>query len=207
MTPPARVDLVLFDLDDVLCRYDKARRLQVLSGLSGNSVAEIDRLVWASGFEALADAGAMSAEDYLTGFNARLGLSLTRKEWAEIRRAGMTPWPEALALVAAVKREARVAILTNNGFLFGEMLGTLYPELEPLFGDTILTSARYGTKKPDPEIYRAALKDLGATPDTTLFTDDKPWNVTGAERAGLRGHVFVSIEELSAWLRAQGVLP
>jgi glucose-1-phosphatase len=198
--------LVLFDLDDVLCRYDRAHRLRLLSSLSGSSVDNIERRIWASGFEEAADAGAISADDYLAGFGARLGAPLSRDTWANVRGASMTPWPEALVLVAAVKQRARIAILTNNGFLFGEMLDAMFPELRPLFGKNILTSAQYGIKKPDPEVFRRALVDLGATPEETLFIDDKAWNVEGAIRAGLKGHVFSNIATLAAWLRDEGIV-
>lgn len=198
--------LVLFDLDDVLCRYDRARRIRMMAAMAGLPPADVERRIWGDGFEGAADAGAMDADSYLGGFSARLGICVTREAWAHARRAGMTPWPDALDLVGRVKTRVPVAILSNNGFLFAQTLDILFPALTPLFGERVLVSARYGTKKPDPTIYARALADLGAAPHETLFVDDKPWNVRGAQSAGLRGHVFRGVGDLAAWLSEEGAL-
>lgn len=204
--PASRPALVLFDLDDVLCRYDRARRIRMLAAMAGLTPAEVERRIWGDGFEAAADAGAMDAQAYLGGFSARLGTAMTRESWAHARRAGMRPWPDALDLVARVKARVPVAVLSNNGFLFADMLPILFPALIPLFGERLLVSAAYGTKKPDPAIFTRALADLGAAPGETLFVDDKPWNVRGAQAAGLRGHVFGGVADLGRWLEEEGAL-
>ena len=204
--PARRPALVLFDLDDVLCRYDRARRIRMLAAMAGLSPAEVERRIWGDGFEGAADAGVLDANAYLGGFSARLGIAMSRESWAHARRAGMTPWPDALELVARVKTQVPVAVLSNNGFLFAQTLDILFPELIPLFGERLFVSAAYGTKKPDPAIYARVLADLGATPAETLFVDDKPWNVRGAQAAGLNGHVFGGVADLGHWLEAEGAL-
>lgn len=204
--PARRPALVLFDLDDVLCRYDRPRRIRVLAAMAGLTPAEVERRIWGDGFEGAADSGALDAEAYLGGFSARLGIPMTRESWAHARRAGMYPWPDALDLAARVKARVPVAVLSNNGFLFAEMLHILFPELIPLFGERLLISASYRTKKPDPAIFKRVLADLGAAPEETLFVDDKPWNVRGAQAAGLKGHVFGGVSDLARWLEDEGAL-
>ncbi|ALA18149.1 MULTISPECIES: HAD family phosphatase [Chelatococcus] len=193
---PSPIRLAIFDMDDVLCHYDRDRRLAELSRLSGRSINEILTDIWASGFEDRADAGAMDAETYLSGFGERLGYAITRDEWVEARRLGMVPFPDSLALLARVKEKATVAVLTNNGFLTGEEIDRLFPGLRRLVDDRVFVSARFGTKKPDPEIYRRLCAEFGVAPEEAFFTDDKPWNVAGAVKAGLEGHVFDGAEGL-----------
>jgi len=193
---PSAIRLAIFDMDDVLCHYDRDRRLAELSRLSGRSINEILTDIWASGFEDRADAGAMDAETYLAGFGERLGYAITRDEWVEARRLGMVPFPDSLDLLARVKEKATVAVLTNNGFLTGEEIDRLFPGLRRLVDDRVFVSARFGTKKPDPEIYRRLCAEFDVAPEAAFFTDDKPWNVEGAVKAGLEGHVFDGAEGL-----------
>lgn len=193
--PPLR--LALFDMDDVLCRYDRPLRLRLLSSLCGQPVEAIDASIWRSGFEHEADHGDFDAAAYLAGFGARLRYPLSEAEWVANRKASMTPFPEMLALVAALKRQGvTVAILSNNNLLTGTCLDRLFPELRPLFGKDILMSAELAVQKPDPAIYRLALERFGARPDEALFVDDSAENVAGAKAAGLHGHHFDGIDGL-----------
>ena len=197
--------LVLFDMDDVLCRYDWHGRVAELSRLSSRSFAELEASIWNSGFEDTSDTGQIDAETYLAGFSARLGMPFTRAEWIENRRAAMTPWPDMLALAGAISEHAAIAVLTNNGHLTGEHIDALFPELRPVFGARICVSAQFNTQKPDPDVYRRALVHLGFAPHETLFTDDKPENVEGAIAAGLHGHVHAGSDALRARLAQLGL--
>ena len=46
----------------------------------------------------------------------------------------MTPIDETLTLAASVRRQARVAVLTNNNLLVKRAVDTVFPELRPIFG-------------------------------------------------------------------------
>jgi FMN phosphatase YigB (HAD superfamily) len=61
---PAVPDLVIFDMDDVLCRYDLGKRLRVLSRFSGRSPRDIRAAIWDSGFEDDSDAGCIGEDFY-----------------------------------------------------------------------------------------------------------------------------------------------
>lgn len=161
--------------------------------------------VWDAELEDRADAGRLSAEDYLASFGSRLGLSLSRAQWIENRRAAMTPWPDMLALAKAINERATVAILSNNGHLTGECIDALFPELRPIFGERITMSARFGAQKPDPEVYRRALGLFGFSAHEALFTDDRAENVDGAIAAGLMGHVHAGPDALRARLAELGL--
>ena len=200
-----RLELVVFDMDQVLCRYDRPLRLRRLDALSSRTPEQIFAAIWESGFEASSEAGAMDAEAYLAGFGERIGYPLDRAQWVEARRIAMTPLSDVLALVAAVKRSVPVAVLTNNGFLTKETIGQLFLELPALFGANLLFSAEFGARKPDPEVYWRLLDKLGVAPETALMIDDDPTNIVGAEVAGLQGHVFSGSAALEARLASFGI--
>jgi HAD superfamily hydrolase (TIGR01509 family) len=140
------------------------------------------------------------------GFWRTLGCPLTQDEWAEVLRAAVTPIDETLTLAASVRRQARVAVLTNNNLLVKRAVNTVFPEPRPIFGRNFFVSAEFHARKPEPEAYLRCLARVGAAADVTLFVDDSVKNVSGAERAGLRAHLYRSPEGLERVLSAEGLL-
>ena len=196
---------VLFDMNDVLYRYDRAVRTARLAALCGRPQHEVEAAIWGSGYEDSGDGGQMDADAYLAGFGARLGFDLSAEQWAEALRAAVTPMPDVLALAAAVAARARVAVLTNNNLLVKRAAAVVFPELGPIFGPNIFVSAEFRARKPDAAAYLGCLEAVGAAPESTLFVDDSARNVEGAERAGLVGHRFRDAEALAAALRDAGL--
>lgn len=201
-----KISLALFDMHDVLCRYDRKLRLQDLSRMSGKPAEAIYAAIWESGFENDADSGKFDAQTYLAGFGARLGYPITLQEWIANRKLATIPMPEILAILARVQARAKVAVLTNNHTLVREHLNEIFPELYALCGDQSYVSAQFGAAKPDPEVYRSCVAVAGAVPPETLFIDDSRKNVDGARTAGLHGHLFTDAAALTAALRQYGLL-
>jgi len=199
-----RISLVLFDMHDVLCRYDRDLRIANLAALSGTPAADIYEKIWASGFETEGDSGRLDAYAYLAGFGERLGYPITLQEWLENRKAATTPMPEILAIMAELR--CGIAVLTNNHTLVRDHLNFLFPELFALCGEKSYVSAQFGAAKPAPEVYLKCAAAAGATPAETLFIDDSKANVAGALAAGLAGHVFIGEAALRAELQAYGLL-
>jgi HAD superfamily hydrolase (TIGR01509 family) len=196
---------VLFDMNDVLYRYDRGRRVARLATLSGRTDAEVEAAIWGSGYEDSGDDGAMDADAYLAGFGARLGFALSEDAWAEALRVAVAPMPETLALAAAASARVKVGVLTNNNLLVKRAANAVFPVLRPIFGANVFVSAEFGARKPQPAAYLGSVARLGATPAETLFVDDSPRNVEGAERAGLIGHLFRGSAALAAALKDLGL--
>jgi putative hydrolase of the HAD superfamily len=200
------ISTVLFDMNDVLCRYDRNVRAKHLAVLCGKPRALVEAAIWESGYEDLGDCGVIDADAYLAGFGERLGYPLSLAEWAGVLRDAITPIPETLALAATVGGKARIALLTNNNFLVKRAIDAIFPELRPIFGPNIYVSAEFHARKPDPDAYLRCLAQLGAAPAATLFVDDSAKNVEGAERAGLSGHLYRNSAALADALRTAGLL-
>jgi putative hydrolase of the HAD superfamily len=71
--------------------------------------------------------------------------------------------------------------------------------------DGLFYSCRLGRAKPDPAAYEAVLDDLGATPQSVLFIDDRAENVLAAAALGLQAVRFTSAEELPGQLDDWGI--
>jgi putative hydrolase of the HAD superfamily len=189
-----KIDFILFDMDNVLCRYDRWARAARLAEISGNTKDEIHRAIWESGFERSGDDGTLTSAQYLQGFGRRIGYPLTLDEWLDARRASTEPDHDMLDVVRQLRASVEIAVLTNNSELVADHIDVLCPDLRPLFEQRIYASARFGAAKPDVACYQRCLAELRVRPETVLFVDDLAENVMGAKSAGLHAHHFISVE-------------
>ena len=154
--------------------------------------AEIVEAIWGCGFEDRTDSGEFSAEEYLDKFGEQIGFPISRQQWCEYRKSGMTPHLEVLEAAQIWSRQVPVGILTNNGFLLVEEIDTLFPELRPIFGENVFCSAQFGVRKPDLNVFLQACVALRTNPTSTLCIDDRLENVQAAITVGLGGYHFTS---------------
>jgi putative hydrolase of the HAD superfamily len=94
-------------------------------------------------------------------------------------------FPEVPGVLAALRaRGLRLAVVSNFDGRLGPLLDGL--GLRALL-DAVIASARVGSAKPDPAIFRAALAALDVGGAETLHVGDQPVeDVLGARGAGLR---------------------
>lgn len=127
------------------------------------------------------------AEEYWRGFGTALGVSA---EALTVMRAEM--WDaycgrantDLLEHARTLGRRAGRAILSNSADGAREEEELRYG-FSAIF-DPICYSHELGVVKPDPEAYRRALEEMGATAGQVLFIDDHAFAVQGAERCGIR---------------------
>ncbi|MBV9289725.1 MAG: HAD family hydrolase [Hyphomicrobiales bacterium] len=118
---------------------------------------------------------------------------------------------EALAVIAR-NREAlealggrrRLGVVSN---FYGNLEAACESSgLSPLFS-VMTDSHRVGAEKPDPAIFRVALKTLAAAPESTLFVGDSlRRDGEGARRAGL-SFIWIGPQEAHAEVRAAAEPP
>jgi putative hydrolase of the HAD superfamily len=109
------------------------------------------------------------------------------------------------AIVRTLKPHYKLAVLSN----------TFLPEMEQwlidrhgfagIF-DVVVSSAKEGMAKPEPEIYQVTLDRLGVQPHEALFIDDLPRNTTAAEALGINTILFESPAQLRRELASRGIL-
>ena len=96
-------------------------------------------------------------------------------------------------LLADLHERYQTGILSNAGDQTRSLM-------EDVFGlhkivEDIVISAEEGVIKPDPAIYKIALKRLNATPEKSLFLDDYLPNVLAARELGMTAVQFVDNQQ------------
>ena len=89
----------------------------------------------------------------------------------------------------------RTAMITNNVAEFRDYWRGMLP-LDELF-EVVVDSSEVGMRKPDPRIYTLVLEQLGSEPARSIFLDDHPGNIAGAEACGLRGLLVTADYQLA----------
>lgn len=117
---------------------------------------------------------------------------------------GVTREP-LIARTRALRAEGyRTALVTNNAREFGPSWRNLLP-LSELF-DAVVDSSAVGVRKPNPAIFERALAEIGGVAASrSIFLDDHPGNVAGAERLGMQG-VLVGDDPSAALARLESLL-
>ncbi|GAA3337803.1 HAD-IA family hydrolase [Curtobacterium pusillum] len=201
-TPAPRL-LFLFDMDEVLVRYDWQVRMAALAEFTGHGFQELRRRWWDCGHEMRAEAGHFAdGDEYLAAFAAAMECEVPESEWVRIRGAAMTELPERIEAVRLAAEHGRVGLLTNNGPLAGRWIHHWAPSLPPLFGEHLDTTSNFGARKPEPEVFTRALEHHGVPAARTFFADDMPINVEGARSVGIHAVLVEEHTDLRAEVSA-----
>jgi len=190
------LDLVLFDLDDTLCDYAGARlgRLRTAFGRAfaahtdgGIDRARLDELVAASIAEAPHGA------DHFPAFLARHGLTdpkaadEARRWFSEHRFLGLQLFPDAIRLLGLARADGarRVGLITNGP---ADVQRAKIDLLELwTHVDFAIISGEFGVEKPDPAIFREALRLGEVSAEDAVFIGDSPdYDMAGARAVGIR---------------------
>jgi HAD superfamily hydrolase (TIGR01509 family) len=111
---------------------------------------------------------------------------------------------EIMPMVEALLARFKVALLSNLNEMHWRFLRPQIPVVER-FCDRVL-SFELGLAKPDPEIFRVALRRLGnPPPETCAFFDDMPSFVEVARSLGIQAEVFTDAANFQVQLARLGL--
>jgi putative hydrolase of the HAD superfamily len=174
--------------------------------ITGLPLDRFENFYWADRHDY--DLGVLTGIDFWEKFIADAGLSLEPGVADELNQWDSQMWtaqnPVMLAWHVQLKeRGLRTAILSNMG---DSVLANIEREFAWIQDfDVLVWSYQLHMAKPDPEIYRYVLKELGTLPDETLFLDDKLVNIQAARALGIRAIHFSTVEQLRADLIVAGL--
>jgi 2-haloacid dehalogenase len=123
--------------------------------------------------------------DSLTYTLRSLGLTYDDAAFADImdKYLHLDLYPDALPTLSALKKDRKLAILSNGS---PDMLNALVANtgLDRVLDATISVDAKK-VFKPSPDAYTLIESTLGAEPSEILFVSSNPWDACGAKSFGL----------------------
>ncbi len=201
MTGPA---VVFFDLGSVACRFRPERRLAALEAATGLAGSEIHARIWGSGLDLDMDRGRYTLDEACRAVCDALGSAIPRETLLAAWVLAFDPDPDVLAIVDTVRRERRVAMLSDNGPLLLAAMPLHLPGFAPRF-DPLCFSSDLRAVKPTVACFERALTRAGVGPEQALLIDDVPENAAGARAYGMGGFVFTGAADLRRELAQLGL--
>ena len=147
--------------------------------------------------------GRIKPQEYYEGLKGRLRLPWTYDQfvlaWNDIFRENC----DVTQLMQRLGKHHKLTALTNTNELHIAHIKATIPSLS-IFDDWV-ASCDVGLRKPDPQIYRLAVKRAGVRPDAAVYVDDRPELVEAGRDTGLAAIRFENTQQLEQDLRAIGL--
>ncbi|MFE5589196.1 HAD family hydrolase [Streptomyces sp. NPDC056549] len=180
-------DAVLCDLDNVIRFYDMAP-LAGLERAAGVAEGTTARVAFAPEVDLPLLLGKITKEEWVdsiaSALSGQVSQTHARQLGMALANAPFRADDAAVTLLRRVRRHMPLVLVTNATL-------ELERDLESMgladLADHVVSSARVGVAKPDPEIYEIAARRAGTAAGRCLFVDDRLENIEAAIALGMTG--------------------
>ena len=197
------IEVVFLDLGNVLAFHDDdvlCRRLSEYGGASPEVIREHLLGLWdPCNRGALAGDQLRRAVSQASGATTEMDAETFFRIWTCYFRIHH----EVLPMVESLLGRAKVALISNTNEMQWRFLRPQLPVLERF--SALVLSYELGLAKPDPEIFRAALRRVGRPPEACAFFDDVSAYVEAACAVGIQGQVFTTAANFRGQLARLGL--
>ncbi len=149
------------------------------------------------------DTGRMTPRQFYARAIAELNLSISYEDFFAAYTDVFWLNPSVLELYKKLKGKYRLVLLSNTDVVRFGFIKEKFPPI--LIFDAYVLSFEVGVMKPDPEIYRQALKRAEAEASSCVFIDDMEENIRAAAELGFQVILYQPGTDLEKELRARGV--
>ena len=197
------IEVVFLDLGNVLAFHDDdvlCRRLSEYGGASPEVIREHLLGLWDP-----CNRGALAGDELRRAVSQASGATtvMDAETFFRIWTCYFRIHQEVLPLVEALLSRAQVALISNTNEMQWHFLRPQLPVLERF--SALVLSYELGLAKPDPEIFRAALRRVGRQPEACAFFDDVPAYVEAARGVGVQAEVFTTAANFRVQLARLGL--
>lgn len=202
--PGTKLRAIIFDIGRVIIRVDVARAMQGLAAGSSMTPAELWAAIEKDPLWHDWQEGRIAPRDWHLHLSRKLGSGLSFEQFTEAWNRALDPVPlQDDALFEKLAKHYRLALLSNTDAIHVQHMEATYSFFR--FFRTRIYSCTVGVSKPNPLIYREALKGLKVQAEEAVYIDDVLAYVEAAQRLGMSGIHFQSPSQLVSELRALGV--
>lgn len=194
----------LFDMGNVLVHFSHDRMCQQIGALCGKSGDDLRRLLLDSGVQWEFERGLMSADDFHKRVQELVGTMIDFEELMEAASDIFELNRPMIDILKALKeRPTRLVLFSNTSVWHYEFIRKRFDILD-WFDDYVL-SYEVGAIKPEPDMFRAALRTIRCAPQECFYTDDIPKYVESGRKYGFDADVFTDSDRLARQLAARGI--
>jgi putative hydrolase of the HAD superfamily len=174
---------ILFDIGNVLVRYEHQRTMTALAALYGAEPTQL--LARYAEIGRQFGAGEIGAQQVVDQLNQRFATTRTLEEFSAAFCAGISRDEDALAYVTGLQIDGELAVgaISNTNAVHVTWLDAHVPELNEF--ELVIMSNEVRILKPDLEIFELALEILDIRPAQVLYIDDLAENVEAARQLGM----------------------
>jgi glucose-1-phosphatase len=195
---------VISDLGKVILWFDNSVFYRKMTAYCPYSVEEIRQIVHQSAeFIGLFDTAKITPVEFYARAVARLAARVSYEDFFAAYRDVFSLNQTALDVLKRLRGKCRLILLSNTDVVRFAFIKSGFPEI--LIFDDYVLSFEVGIMKPNPEIYRHALRKAGVSGQEAVLIDDLEENIRGAEAVGLEGIVYRRDTDLEKELRAFGL--
>jgi putative hydrolase of the HAD superfamily len=197
------ISSIIFDIGNVLLRFDYGRAIHEMRLYSGVPVEEAAE--HAVPLVHSYERGELGRDEFLSRLAQVAKYNGTADSLARIWSDIFTPNDPMLALVRSLAPRCPLYLISNTSDLHIEFVRATYPEFA-LFRDAVY-SYEIGRLKPDPEVFGEAVRKFGVEPRETIYIDDLAPNVESARAAGFVAYHYHPDHHAAfdAWLAEQPI--
>jgi len=183
---------LIFDFGGVIINIDFNLTFNAFSELGVADVATVWKKSVASGLMADFEKGNISPGEFRKKMDEFTGLGLSEAEFDKAWNSMILDVPlERVKLIERLKKNYRIYLLSNTNkihydYYFSVIENSGYKKIDDLFNRAFF-SFRMGKVKPDLTIFNEVLEKERLVARETLFIDDIQENISGAEKAGIKG--------------------
>ena len=150
--------------------------------------------------------GRMAPRDWHLHLSKRFNMSLSFAEFTAIWNSALDPKPiHNVSLFAGLSKNYRLGLLSNTDPIHVAKLESTYDFFEYFPKPVRTYSCGVGASKPDPLIYREALRACKVKAEEAVYIDDIMAYVEAARKLGLAGIHFQSPQQLRTELSQAGI--
>ena len=202
--PVAKFRAIIFDIGRVLVGVDVSRVTASLTTRVSLSPSELWSAIEKDPRWPDWQKGRISPRDWHLHLSQRLHVSLSFEQFADVWNRAIAPQPiQDDAFLERLAKRYRLAVLSNTDPIHVAHLQSSFAFFR-LFPVRIY-SCTVGVCKPDPLIYREALRACKVAASQAVYIDDIPAYVEAAQLLGISGIHFQSPDQLIAALRHLGI--
>lgn len=183
---------IIFDLGGVLLNIDYKLTEQAFVNLGIKDFPSIySQLQQTSLFDDY-ETGKISSTNFIESLKKQVELDLTEQQIVDAWNAMLLDFPlRRLQLLQQLRNQYDLILLSNTNAIHEEAFSKKLMDEHGIphigvFFDKVYLSHKVGMRKPNTDIFNKILVDNGLKAEDTLFIDDSPQHIEGAQRVNIR---------------------